>query len=285
MQHFESFRIQPGDSLSLLDDLGQITTNHGFSIARRAFNFVESLCVYDSLGKHMFWLAPWEGNWILCLPGPTFFQFSENGEIEKALITLLQTNKCDGGIAKMHSVLKELNFKEISQLDWGVAVRSKLSIEYAKRGWHELTDNEQDHVWPEYSQRFGSLDEIQSRRSDVMTWDIRSWLTLSEESVDLKSLVNEVDRTCLRAMRCIGRGVWLALDFNHTCYRVDTQRVPDEFEPWPIRVFPSDCEPYFIDEDFGCGIATTLRCMIGVFGQPFLDLIKEDLRELLTKRS
>ncbi|QDU58434.1 DUF2716 domain-containing protein [Aeoliella mucimassa] len=283
MQAFDGLRIVDPNATKL-DAIKSIAVSGGCNARLAVCFYMQTLCIVDWSDRHLLWLAPWDGHWVVCLNGPRFYCIRNEDDLKGFLTHYLQLINDDLEVSVVPGQLTDrYGIVEIAHSEWHNAVFQRLSEEYSKAGWHELPDDESVEAWRGASEAAERLLGGSKVPQSSMSWNIEDIANGGNFTERQQALVCDLELKVLRAMKLVGDGVWMVLDFNHPCYRVHSHRVPETFHPWPISLVPNDDEAVFIASDYSCGIQTMLRKSITVFGQPLLDVLRSDLPDLLAR--
>ena len=270
-----------GASQQKLDIIKKAAVRAGFVPKQKIYSYAKAISIADLSNEHVLWVAPWDEEWIVCIPGPRFYRIGDSDGIESFLLEYLKLKGSCTSIPPVPDRLRtSYRVTEFSQ--WLGIVFARLRDEYRQMGWHELTDGEAVEAWERWSEVSNRLESNSSEPQPSQSWNIRHIATSRDFSEEQQELVCDLERKLLSAMGQIGDGVWLALEFNHPCYRFVARDVPDILHPWPIELIPTSDPAAFVASDFSCGIATQLARSITVFGQPLLTIVTQDMPELLT---
>lgn len=278
MQYFTSLRIQRV-SQSKYDVFERAASNAGFIPKKDVIDGVETVYFANSEGKYIFWLAPWDNQWVVFLYGPqVFYRIGKSDQIDGFLLELLEVIANRGARRNVMDNMREsFDLQELSRAEWTIGKRDRIRSEYARMGWNELSDYDWKIAWDKLSRVWDFDNGVCVEPQPCTKWDIRHVIRLLEGTGKQEELTYDLEQKCVRAMRRLGDDFWLALYFNHPSYRLHIHDMSDSLHPWPVSPFPHHDEAFFVSSDFRCGIASRLRSSISVFGQPLLDIFMEDL--------
>lgn len=145
-------------------------------------------------------------------------------------------------------------------------------------GWHEIQDRE------ERERLFNHFDSFLSSGQPHMpgtfaTWDVTACINLPYRSADQLSLIDDLHRKCLAALKCCyepGHPWYVFENHNHPAYRLRFEEMPERIDQWPVEILPYADPCYLVAPDFSSGIIAELRQSITVFGS-LLPFVLRDL--------
>jgi hypothetical protein len=271
-------------SLTIQDDSGGISfelrnkcESEGLVFTTREFMSVETLNVSTADGKHLFWIAAWEDDWIVCLNGPRFFRLESAQHVLEFFAQLLKRASDSSAKFEIDESLRgRFRVNEIAKRDWFLAIGNRLREQYAQLGWIELSKSESATMWERATNQFQLSANAPTLPEPSRTWNIQHAMNLSDDTDQEDEFVRDLQTKSLAAMRMSGSDTWYALDFNHACYQMNLSVLSSGAYRWPVSIFPDDDEALFFASDSLCGIKGSLQTSITFFGQPLVSAIVND---------
>ncbi|MEK6234010.1 MAG: DUF2716 domain-containing protein, partial [Planctomycetales bacterium] len=248
------------DSQGKFDVFEKEALRAGFLLNKVVHDTIETMHFSDSAGYHMFWMTPWDNHWVVGIRGPRprlLYRIGNSEKIDEFLLELMQLITKPGRSPDVTEDMRaSYNLQELSLLEWHTAKRNRIRDAYARMGWEQLTRDDKKIAWDQMWRVCDFENSHSVAPQPSLTWDIQHARDFPEESEERQELVHDLEQKCLKAMRCVGDDVWLALEFHHPCYRFHTQSMSSTLHPWPVSPFPDRDPAHFVTADFRCGITT-----------------------------
>lgn len=155
-----------------------------------------------------------------------------------------------------------------------LAQRERERAKSASIGWHEIQDREEtESLFDRLGPLFASGQPCVPAPS--VTWDVTTAINLPYRSVEQLSLIDDVHRKCLPALKCCYEpdNPWYVFEnYNHLSYRLHFDEMPAHIDEWPVEILPYADPCYLMAPDFSTGIIAVLHQSITVFGSllPFV---------------